>query len=181
MHRMALTAQEFFADGYSVSEMDGANAFNSASRQAMLMAVLRECPHMARLFWMGYCSHSPLVLMRLAGSFAVLLSQEGARMGDKFGSFVYCLAVHPAYMAIRRRCPNVVIQAATDDIKGFARDPADLCRMFLVAAEELERHAGVCLNKDKSGILLPRNTRRCWMPAAFRYQACPTSDPCLRW
>ena len=88
MHRMALTAQEFFADGYSVSEMDGANAFNSASRQAMLMAVLRECPHMARLFWMGYCSHSPLVLMRLAGSFAVLLSQEGARMGDKFGSFV---------------------------------------------------------------------------------------------
>jgi hypothetical protein len=33
----------------------------------------------------------------------------------------------------------------TDDIKGFARDPADLCRMFLVAAEELERHAGVCL------------------------------------
>jgi hypothetical protein len=66
-------------------------------------------------------------------------------MGDKFGSFVYCLAVHPAYMAIRRRCPNVVIQAATDDIKGFARDPADLCRMFLVAAEELERHAGVCL------------------------------------
>ena len=88
MHRMALTAQEFFADGYSVSELDGANAFNSASRQAMLMAVLRECPHMARLFWMGYCSHSPLVLMRLAGSFAVLLSQEGARMGDKFGSFV---------------------------------------------------------------------------------------------
>jgi hypothetical protein len=43
---------------------------------------------MARLFWMGYCSHSPLVLMRLAGSFAVLLSQEGALMGDKFGSFV---------------------------------------------------------------------------------------------
>ena len=29
--------------------------------------------------------------------------------------------------------------------------------MFLVAAEELERHAGVCLNKDKSGILLPPN------------------------
>ena len=107
---MALTAQEFFADGYSVSEMDGANAFNSASRQAMLMAVLRECPLMARLFWMGYCSHSPLVLMRLAGSFdRCPVSQEGARMGDKFGSFVYCLTVHPAYMAVRRRCPNVVI------------------------------------------------------------------------
>ena len=29
--------------------------------------------------------------------------------------------------------------------------------MFLVAAEELKRHAGVCLNKDKSGILLPPN------------------------
>ena len=63
--------------------------------------------------------------MRLAGSFAVLLSQEGARMGDKFGSFVYCLTVHPACMVIRRRCPNIGIQAATDDIKGFARDPAD--------------------------------------------------------
>ena len=80
---------------------------------------------MARRFWMGFCSHSPLLFMRLFGSFAVLFSQEGARMGDKFGSFVYCLTVHPACMVIRRRCPNIGIQAATDEIKGFARDPAD--------------------------------------------------------
>jgi hypothetical protein len=62
---------------------------------------------MARLIWMGYSASAHVFLT--PESFAVLLSQEGARMGDKFGSFVYCLTVHPAYMAVRRRCPNVVI------------------------------------------------------------------------
>ena len=76
-------------------------------------------------------------------------------MGDKFGSFVYCLTVHPAYLEIMDRCPNVIVQAATDDLKGYARDPLDLCRMFPIAAEALERHAGVRLNVDKSAILLP--------------------------
>ena len=156
MPRMAFTAQELYAEGYSIAECDGANAFNEASRQKMLEAVRRECPHMTRLFWMGYCSHSPLVLMRLGKSFAVLHSQEGARMGDKFGSFVYCLTVHPAYIEIMERCPSVVVQAATDDLKGYARDPLDLCRMLPIAAEALERHAGVKLNVDKSAILLPR-------------------------
>ena len=42
-------------------------------------------------------------------------------MGDKFGSFVYCLTVHPAYLEIMDRCPNVIVQAATDDLKGYAR------------------------------------------------------------
>lgn len=156
MPRMAFTAQELYAEGYSIGECDGANAFHEASRQKMLEAVRRECPHMTRLFWMGYCSHSPLVLMRLGKSFAVLHSQEGARMGDKFGSFVYCLTVHPAYIEIMERCPSVVVQAATDDLKGYARDPLDLCRMLPIAAEALERHAGVKLNVDKSAILLPR-------------------------
>jgi hypothetical protein len=156
MQRMAFTAQELFAQGFSASECDAANAFNDASRQKMLEAVRRECPHMTRLFWMGYCSHSPLVLMRLGKSFAVLLSQEGARMGDKFGSFVYCLTEHPAYVEIMERCPNVLVQAATDDLKGYARDPLDLCQMFPIAAEALERHAGVRLNIEKSAILLPR-------------------------
>jgi hypothetical protein len=94
--------------------------------------------------------------MRLGKSFAVLHSQEGARMGDKFGSFVYCLTVHPAYIEIMERCPSVVVQAATDDLKGYARDPLELCRMLPIAAEALERHAGVKLNVDKSAILLPR-------------------------
>jgi hypothetical protein len=82
MQRMAFTAQELFVQGFSASECDAANAFNDAS-QKMLEAVRKECPHMARLFWMGYCSHSPLVLMRLGKSFAVLLSQERARMGGQ--------------------------------------------------------------------------------------------------
>ncbi len=75
-------------------------------------------------------------------------------MGDKFGSFAYCLAVHPAYLAIQARCPRVVFNAATDDLKCYARDPIDLCNMFPVAAEELERHASVTLIASKSGILL---------------------------
>jgi hypothetical protein len=155
MTRMAFTAQEFYAAGYSIAEMDAENGFNRASRQAMLEAIMRECPHMARLFWLGYCSHAPLVLMRRGNEFVVLLSQEGSRMGDKFGSFAFCLAVHPAYLEIQRRCPTVTLQAATDDLKGYAQDPHDLCNMFLVAAEALERHAGVRLNTAKSAILLP--------------------------
>ena len=36
MHRMAFNAQEYYAHGYSVGEMDGENAFHNASRKAML-------------------------------------------------------------------------------------------------------------------------------------------------
>ena len=30
-------------------------------------------------------------------------------MGDKFGSFAFDLAVHPAYLEIQTACPSVVI------------------------------------------------------------------------
>ena len=52
-------------------------------------------------------------------------------MGDKFGSFAFDLAVHPAYLEIQAACPSVVFQAATDDLKCYARDPLDLYKMFL--------------------------------------------------
>jgi len=52
-----------------------------------------------------------------------------------------------------------VFNAATDDLKCYARDPIDLCNMFPVAAEELERHASVTLNASKSGILLAPTLR----------------------
>ena len=158
MHRMAFTAQELYAQGWSLAEMDAENGFNRASRQSMLAAIQRNCPSMTRLFWMGYCSHAPLVLMRRGSDFVVMLSSEGSRMGDKFGSFAFCLAVHPAYLAIQSRCPNVVLQAATDDLKGYARDPADLVALFAVAREELRNHAGITLNADKSAILLAPGT-----------------------
>ena len=80
-------------------------------------------------------------------------------MGDKFGSFAFCLAVHPAYLEIKRRCPNVVFQAATDDLEGYARDPLDLAAMFPIAAEALQRHASVVINPTKSAILLPQGHR----------------------
>ena len=38
----------------------------------------------------------------------------------------------------------------------YACDQLDLCHMFPIAAEALERHAGVKLNVDKSAILLAR-------------------------
>ena len=152
--RMAMTAQDFYAQGYSIGEVDAENGFHRASRKAMLEAMLRQCPHMARLFWMGYCSHAPLVLMRRGNEFVVLRSAEGARMGDKFGSFAFDLAVHPAYLEIQAACPSVVFQAATDDLKSYARDPLDLCRMFPIASAALEKHAGLRLNQSKSAILL---------------------------
>ena len=109
---------------------------------------------MTRLFWMGYCSHAPLVLMRRGNDFVVLRSAEGSRMGDKFGSFAFDLAVHPAYLEIQATCPSVVFQAATDDLKSYARDPLDLCRMFPIASAAIEKHAGVRFNPAKSAILL---------------------------
>ena len=155
---MALTSQDLYALGYSIAETDAENGFNRASRQAMLDSVKRECPHMLHLFWMGYCSHAPAVLMRRGNDFVILWSKEGARMGDKFGSFAFCLAVHPAYLEIQTRCPNVMLQAATDDLKGYAKDPDDLVKFFPIAQEALLNHAGVYLNPDKSAILLPPGT-----------------------
>ena len=77
-------------------------------------------------------------------------------MGDKLGSFAFCLAVHPAYVEVKAKCPNVVLQAATDDLKGYARDPHDLLAMFPVAADALRKHAGVVINPSKSAVLLAK-------------------------
>ena len=63
MHRMALTAQDLYAQGWSIAELDAENAFNRASRQKMLDVLRASCPHLLQLFWMGYCSHSPAVLL----------------------------------------------------------------------------------------------------------------------
>ena len=146
MTRMAMSAQDFYAQGYSIGEIDADNGFNSASRQAMLNAMSKQCPHMTRLFWMGYCSHAPLVLMRRGMEFTVLRSAEGSRISDKFGSFAFDLAVHPAYLEIQAACPSVVFQAATDDLKCYARDPLDLCKMFPIASTALATHVGLRLN-----------------------------------
>ena len=120
----------------------------------MLNAMRTQCPHMTRLVWMGYCSHAPLVLMRRGMEFTVLRSAEGSRMGDKFGSFAFDLAVHPAYLEIQAACPSVVFQAATDDLKCYARDPLDLCKMFPIASAALATHVGLRLSQSKSAILL---------------------------
>ena len=153
MTRMAMSAQDFYAQGYSIGEIDADNGFNSASRQAMLNAMSKQCPHMTRLFWMGYCSHAPLVLMRRGMEFTVLRSAEGSRMGDKFGSFAFDLAVHSAYLEIQAACPSVVFQAATDDLKCYARDPLDLCSPSPALLSRLS-HIGLRPNQSKSAILL---------------------------
>jgi hypothetical protein len=117
MHRMAFTAQDLYAQGWSIAELDAENAFNRASRQKMLDAIKLSCPHLLKLFWMGYCSHSPAVLLRRGNDFTVLWSAEGSRMGDKFGSLGFCLAVQPAFLEIQAACPNVRLAAATDDLR----------------------------------------------------------------
>ena len=55
------------------------------------------------------------------------------------------------------KCPNVVLQAATDDLKGYARDPRDLLlATFPVVADAMRKHAGVVINPSKSAILLAK-------------------------
>jgi hypothetical protein len=154
MNRIAHSAQDYYALGYSSGECDGENGFNTASRQKMLEATMRESPSMTRLFYMGYCSHRPLVLLRRGNDFVVIRSAEGSRMGDQLGGFVFCLAVHPAYVEINDACPNVIFQAATDDLRSYARDPYDIVDSFPIAAAALMKHAGVRLNVSKSKILL---------------------------
>ncbi len=39
----------------------------------------------------------------------------------------------PSYFEIQAACPSVVFQAATDDLKCYARDLLDLCKMFPIA------------------------------------------------
>jgi hypothetical protein len=155
VNRLAHTAQDYYSQGFSLGETDAENAFNSASRQKMLEAVVRNCPSWTRLFWMGYCSHRPLVLLRRGSDFEVLRSSEGSRQGCKFGSFVFCLTVQPAYSEVDAAFPGVIFRAATDDLKSFARDPADIIATFPAIASALHRHAGITLNVSKSKVLLP--------------------------
>ena len=143
MTRMAMSAEDFYAQGYSIGEIDADNGFNSASRQAMLNAMSKQCPHMTRLFWMGYCSHAPLVLMRHGMESAVLRSAEGSRMGDKFGSFALKSSTSrctPLTSRSRQRA-SVVFQAATNDLKCYGRDPLDLCKMFPIDRQRCSRES----------------------------------------
>ncbi len=102
MPRIAHTAYERYKQGWCILANDAANGFNEADRFKMLEAVKRESPALAPLFWMGYCQHQPFILFRTDEAYAIILSKQGAKMGCRFGSYVFAIMVHPAYEQLNR-------------------------------------------------------------------------------
>ena len=64
--------------------------------------------------------------------------------------------MHPAYLEIQapQRAPRSSSRPQTDNLKCYARDPLDLCKMFPIASAALATHLGLRLNQSKSAILL---------------------------
>ena len=116
MTRIPHTAIEKYNAEETICALDANNGFNKANRKKMLDAVKREADALAPLFWMGYCQHQPFVLFRMGNRFHIILTREGAKMGDKFGSFVFDITIDPGLRQLKHEFPEATIKAATDDI-----------------------------------------------------------------
>jgi hypothetical protein len=137
--------------------LDVKNAFNSLDR-GLIAAALQAQPRTKPL-WpiakLAYSSPSTLYLFNRTGEcVSTVLSQRGVRQGDVLGSFLFALAMQPAY----QDCANVPgvrgVVAVLDDLTVTGH--VDALERALQRLQAFFARAGLSLNAEKS-LLLPHH------------------------
>jgi hypothetical protein len=161
VEKVAHLFRALWEKGFAEIALDFTNGFNDLLRQAMLDAVDRRCPELTELFNKFYAIDS-LCFFIIDGEVRVILGEEGSRMGCVLGSFGFDLTVQDIFEAVLAKVPAGIFKALTDDFNA-AVPPAsslqeqlrDCATVFTTTRDEAKRIAGLSLNMDKSGVLLP--------------------------
>jgi hypothetical protein len=156
-----------YASGWIVGRNDFANGFNSLCRQKMVDANCAQFPESTDVFNFFYGMDSPILLFDDNCNITVLNSSEGPRQGCAAGSHSFALTIHPLLAELQSKYPEFEIRVLTDDIIPLVPPPLDPTGWqplylrygcFLRDLQELaSKHAGLQLNMDKCGLLLPHS------------------------
>jgi hypothetical protein len=118
----------------------------------------------------------------------IIWSAQGPRQGCAAGTYLFCTGIAALISELEKRYPEFRIRALTDDINVLVPPPADETEeewqrlyqrygSFLRDLKELSKeYAGLSLNTDKCGLLLPTGApppsaeTRSLFPASFDFQ-----------
>src|SRR6267154_3688522 len=123
-------------------KLDFTNAFNSLRRDAMLEAVVSNCPDLLPLASSAYGSPSHLWL-----GDRLLASEEGVQQGDPLGPLLFCLTIQP--LLSDSKCE--LVTGYLDDVGLGDRVPHLIDRL-----QNLEKEAaslGLALNHSKCEVI----------------------------
>jgi len=95
---------------------DAKNAFNSLCRSQMWDPLLESFPDLAALGRLMYGSASSIIFNESGFGRSEVLNSVGNRQGCSWGSFLYCLTIHPLLKHLADEFPGCVILAIADDV-----------------------------------------------------------------
>ncbi len=93
---------------------DARNAFNSLCRTQLWRTLLAHFPHFTKLV---YGEVSDVILYEDGIGNSTITNSAGSRQGCCFGSFLYCLAIHPSLLRLREEFTDLLILAYFDDVQ----------------------------------------------------------------
>jgi hypothetical protein len=134
--------------GRVIVKVDFANAYNTLSRRAMLVALAGAFPALLPYALAAYGGHS-----RLLAQGEVVESQEGLHQGDPFAPLGFSVPLAVATSPVRAAVPLELEAWFLDDglLGGLAADVA----AFLDALEVQAALIGLRLNRQKCEVILP--------------------------
>jgi Reverse transcriptase (RNA-dependent DNA polymerase) len=117
--RVAATAQMLHDAGAVLLTIDGANAFNSISRSAVLREVAETLPELyAYVVQLYGADAEPALMFGLEGEAvpARVGSRQGVQQGDPLGPLLFALALRPVLNGFRNRFPELALPTYLDDM-----------------------------------------------------------------
>ena len=163
-------ARLLYEAGHFVSLQDAMNAFNAMLRQAALDATKELWPESTLLINKIYGPKAACLYLYKDDDdnthVAVMLSEEGSRMGCVMGGTIFNICMHVrVYRQMMIKYPMTVQRALTDDLSRFAK-PAEGSSWdesytreaeALLYYDALANPIGIYRHPDKGKILLPAN------------------------
>ena len=152
--RALSAALEAGGDNCAALLVDFSNAFNTEDRASMLSNLYNK-PSLApiwRLAHLGYGQGPTSLAVRLTdGSLSRILSSQGSRQGDVLGILLFCLSVHPRFLASIAGLQSITAKAIADDFTVVGHHT-----QVIVALERLTQSCPN-LNRAKTKILWPHS------------------------
>ena len=152
-----------YTQGYLIGRNDYANGFNSMSRQKMLDTHASVFPEAVDVFNLFYGCKAPAFATNANKDIVQIWSDEGSRQGCAAGCETFCVGISPVPKNLQTKFPEFEIKLVVDDIVPIIPPPASkrfedwqltYVRYASFLTEEL---AGLKLNLDKAGLLLPKD------------------------
>ena len=95
---------------------DAKNAFNSFCRSRMWGPLIEHFPGMAALARLMYGDASSIIFHEDGVGRTEVLNSVGSRQGCSWGSFLYCLTIHPLLLQLAEEFPECQVLAFADDV-----------------------------------------------------------------